>query len=50
MSFPISPSSADEIYPRKVDKLGRPAVENGLRHEDPKIIGLLQGSRIQICS
>ena len=32
--LPTSPPSADEIYPREVDKLGRPAVENGLRHLD----------------
>src|ERR1700674_5372499 len=32
--LPTSPPSVDEIYPRKFDKLGRPAVENGLRHVD----------------
>src|SRR5258708_28509950 len=32
--LPTSPPSADEIYFRKVDKLDRPPVENGLRHVD----------------
>src|SRR5260370_30372353 len=31
---PTSPPSADDIYPREVDKLDRPAVENGVRHVD----------------
>src|SRR4029077_21286067 len=34
--------SAENIYPRKVDELGRPTVENGLHHEHPKMIGLIQ--------
>src|ERR1700722_7247927 len=34
--------STKKIFPRKVDKLGRPTVENGLHHEHPKMIGLIQ--------
>jgi len=35
MSLPTTASpSADEIYSRRVDRLGHPAVENGLRHLD----------------
>src|SRR6266480_1959540 len=32
--LPTSLPSAGEIYPRQIDRLGRPAVENGLRHVD----------------
>src|SRR5258708_29713869 len=32
--LPTSPPSPDAIYFRKVDKLDRPPVENGLRHVD----------------
>src|SRR5258705_12211232 len=38
----IAPASAGESYPRKVDELGRPAVENGLHRVHPKMIDLIQ--------
>src|SRR6516225_2006026 len=40
--MPWLPQSAEKIHFRKVDKLSSPAIENGLRHEDAKMIRLLQ--------
>src|SRR5467141_1651088 len=39
---PTSPRSAGEIYPCKVDELGRPAIENRLHRVHPKMVGLIQ--------
>jgi hypothetical protein len=44
--LPASPPSPDEIYPREVDKLGRPVVENGLRH----LVGFDQIFACKFCS